>query len=91
MYRVAWCMVQLLQHFVMVMARENDTWEHDLYSNLSWKILWNGHDCGKNLGNVDLETSIHAYYRLSYINTTVECEIFQLSDSLMADYTKCTW
>jgi len=36
-----------------------------------------------------METSIHPHLRLSYIKTTVECEIFQLSGSLMTDYTGC--
>jgi len=50
----------------------------------------NGRDCGKKLGNVDLKTSIHPS-TLQIINATVEYEIFQLSDSMVADYSKYMW
>jgi hypothetical protein len=61
----------------MVVARENDTGGLDLYSNLSWKVLWNGHDCGMKLCNVYLETSIHTT-DCHTSNTTGEYEIFQI-------------
>ena len=54
-----------------------------MYSNLSWKILWNGHDCGKNLGNVDLEPSI-PYIHPSIKKQLANVKYFNYLGSLMA-------